>query len=62
MSIEIKLASLAETAKRVTQTLETEEATKTALILPFLMALDYNVFDPNRSSAGISGRRRCEVA
>ena len=46
MSIELKLASLAETAKRVRHTLESEEATKTALILPFLMALEYSVFDP----------------
>ena len=38
MSIELKLASLAETAKRVRHTLESEEATKTALVLPFLMA------------------------
>jgi hypothetical protein len=46
MSIELKLASLAETAKRVRHSLESEEATKTALVLPFLMALDYSVFDP----------------
>ena len=68
MSIEIKLASLAETAKRVTQTLETEEATKTALILPFLMALDYNVFDPTevvpeyQADVGVKSHERVDYA
>ena len=68
MSIEIKLASLAETAKRVTQTLQTEEATKTALILPFLMALDYNVFDPTevvpeyQADVGIKSHERVDYA
>ena len=68
MSIEIKLASLAETAKRVTQTLETEEATKTALILPFLMALDYNVFDPTevvpeyQADIGVKAHERVDYA
>ena len=68
MSIEIKLASLAETAKRVTQTLETEEATKTALVLPFLMALDYNVFDPTevvpeyQADIGVKSHERVDYA
>ena len=68
MSIEIKLASLAETAKRVTQTLQTEEATKTALILPFLMALDYNVFDPTevvpeyQADVGVKSHERVDYA
>ena len=68
MSIEIKLASLAATAKRVQATLETEEATKTALLLPFLMALDYNVFDPTevvpeyQADIGIKSHERVDYA
>ena len=68
MSIEIKLASLAETVKRVTQTLETEEATKTALVLPFLRALGYNVFDPTevvpeyQADVGVKSHERVDYA
>ena len=68
MSIELKLASLAETAKRVRHTLESEEATKTALVLPFLMALDYNVFDPTevvpefRADVGVKPQERVDYA
>lgn len=29
--------------------LQTEEATKTALVLPFINALGYNVFDPREA-------------
>ena len=68
MSIELKLASLAETAKRVRHSLESEEATKTALVLPFLMALDYNVFDPTevvpefRADVGVKPQERVDYA
>lgn len=41
---EIRL--FAEKAKNAVPHLKTEEATKTALILPFLQILGYNVFDP----------------
>lgn len=42
-----KLISLAEKAEQVTGQLETEEATKTALILPFIQTLGYDVFNPS---------------
>jgi hypothetical protein len=41
-----RLKSLAARAKRITSKLETEEATKNALVMPFLTALGYDVFDP----------------
>lgn len=48
MSFEQSLRALAEKAQRIKDTLETEEATKTGLIMPFLAALGYDVFDPNQ--------------
>jgi hypothetical protein len=41
-----KLHALASKAERITNTLETEEATKNALIMPFLQSLGYDVFNP----------------
>lgn len=41
-----RLTELSKTASRVIDQLETEEATKNALIMPLINALGYNVFDP----------------
>ncbi|ASJ74416.1 type I restriction enzyme HsdR N-terminal domain-containing protein [Granulosicoccus antarcticus] len=47
MDIADKLRELAETAKASRERLGTEEATKNALVMPFIMnILEYNVFDP----------------
>ena len=41
-----KLRELASNALSSAQYAQTEEATKTALVLPFLQVLGYNIFDP----------------
>jgi predicted type IV restriction endonuclease len=41
------LKTLTDRANKLTNTLQTEEATKQALILPFLQALGYDVFNTN---------------
>lgn len=41
-----RIVALAQTAVRRADQLKTEEATNTALILPFINALGYDVFDP----------------
>ena len=46
MSFEDKLKSLAAKAESTAKLLETEEATKNALVMPFIAALGYDVFDP----------------
>ncbi len=46
MNLEEKLKSLAAKAENMTSILETEEATKNALVMPFIAALGYDVFDP----------------
>ncbi len=46
MHLEEKLKSLAAKAENMTALLETEEATKNALVMPFIAALGYDVFDP----------------
>jgi predicted type IV restriction endonuclease len=46
MSFEDKLKSLAVKADSTASLLETEEATKNALVMPFIAALGYDVFDP----------------
>ena len=45
--IEQKLKALGERLDAMTHPLQTEEATKTALVLPFLQILGYDVFDPS---------------
>ncbi|HEV7255999.1 MAG TPA: type I restriction enzyme HsdR N-terminal domain-containing protein [Mesorhizobium sp.] len=47
MSIEEKLRTLSERIKSHSSAMLTEEAMKTAIVLPFLAALDYDVFNPN---------------
>ncbi|TPG63557.1 type I restriction endonuclease [Hymenobacter nivis] len=46
MELTDQLASLASRAQKQIAHIQTEEATKTALIMPFINALGYNVFDP----------------
>lgn len=41
-----KINNLAQKIERVKDSLSTEEATKTAIIMPFITALGYDVFDP----------------
>jgi hypothetical protein len=47
MSVEEKLRTLAERIKSHSSAMLTEEAVKTAIVLPFLSALDYDVFNPS---------------
>ncbi|MEM8835683.1 MAG: hypothetical protein AAGD00_07680 [Planctomycetota bacterium] len=42
-----KLTNIADKIPLVRDQLGTEEATKTALVLPFLQAMGYDVFNPN---------------
>lgn len=46
MPLSEKLQAIARRIPTVRDRLETEEATKTALVMPFLQALGYEVFDP----------------
>ncbi|MFG0259986.1 MAG: type I restriction endonuclease [Phycisphaerales bacterium JB041] len=46
MPVADKLQDIARRIPSVRDRLETEEATKTALVMPFLQALGYDVFDP----------------
>ncbi|MBC8487280.1 MAG: type I restriction enzyme HsdR N-terminal domain-containing protein [Bacteroidetes bacterium] len=41
-----KLRALGDKVTRLKDSIQTEEATKTAFIMPFIAALDYDVFDP----------------
>ena len=43
---QIKELSIRASDEKLLQNIKTEEATKTALIMPFIQALGYNVFDP----------------
>ena len=47
MSVEEKLRILSERIKSHSSAMITEEAVKTAVVLPFFSALGYDVFDPN---------------
>ena len=47
MTFEDKIKSLAAKAEKTAHALETEEATKNALVMPFIAALGYDVFDPD---------------
>jgi len=46
MSFEEKLRTLSERIKSHSSAMLTEEAVKTAVVLPFFSALGYDVFDP----------------
>lgn len=47
MEFEAKLKELGERASQLKNTLKTEEATKTSLIMPFFQTLGYDVFNPS---------------
>lgn len=47
MEIEASIAELQSTLRKHRDKLSTEEAAKTTLVLPFLRALGYNIFDPD---------------
>lgn len=47
MSVEEKLRVLSDRIKSHSSAMLTEEAVKTAIVLPFLAALDYDVFNPD---------------
>ena len=47
MELESKLSELAKTVRDHREVLATEEAAKNALVMPFLQALGYNVFNPS---------------
>lgn len=47
MSVDEKLRILSERIKTHSSSMLTEEAVKTAVVLPFLAALDYDVFNPD---------------
>ena len=46
MELEARLSDLTNTVRQHREVLATEEAAKTALVMPFLQALGYNVFNP----------------
>lgn len=46
MDFKDQIKMLAERVSKLKENLQTEEATKTALIMPFLQALGYDIFDP----------------
>jgi hypothetical protein len=47
MELEVRLAELGKVVREHREVLLTEEAAKTALVMPFLQALGYNVFNPS---------------
>lgn len=47
MSLEEKLRTIAERVRSHSSAMLTEESVKTAVVLPFFAALDYDVFNPN---------------
>ena len=47
------MEEIATRATRQRDNLATEEATKHALVLPFIQALGYDVFDPFPGRAGV---------
>lgn len=47
MDFEEKIKNFAKRAKELKDTIQTEEATKTSIIMPFFQLLGYDVFNPN---------------
>ena len=47
MEFEVKIKELGERVSELKNTIKTEEATKTSLIMPFFQTLGYDVFNPN---------------
>jgi len=46
MSFDEKMAALIQRLPKITEHLKTEEATKNALVMPFIAALGYDIFNP----------------
>ena len=46
MGFEEKIAALTQRLPKLVDHLQTEEATKNALVMPFVAALGYDVFNP----------------
>lgn len=57
MELETSIAELAENLREHREILETEEAAKTTLVLPFLRALGYDIFNP----AEVKAEFTCDV-
>lgn len=57
MDLEASIADLAAKLRQHREILETEEAAKTTLVLPFLRALGYDIFDP----AEVKAEFTCDV-
>lgn len=51
MDFSEKIAELTKKVRNIGDTLGTEEATKNALVMPFIAALGYDVFNPGSVSA-----------
>jgi hypothetical protein len=51
MALKDQLQTIADTIKTSRDTMSQEQATKQGLIMPFIMALGYNVFNPNEVKA-----------
>lgn len=47
MDLADKIGALAQRIAKQKDSIETEEATKTAFVMPFLSLLGYDVFDPH---------------
>ncbi len=41
-----QIKALGDKVAKLKDTIQTEEATKTAFIMPFIVALDYDIFNP----------------
>ena len=46
MDFKDQIKILGERASKLKESIATEEATKTAIILPFIQSLGYDIFDP----------------
>ena len=46
MDFKDQIKVLGERASKLKESIATEEATKTAIILPFIQSLGYDIFDP----------------
>lgn len=68
MDFKDDLAALGERSRRLASNLTTEEATKTALILPFIQLLGFDVFNPLevipefQAEAGVKKDQRVDYA
>ena len=58
MDFKDQIKQLSERVAKLKENIGTEEATKTAFIMPFIQALGYDVFDPHGSGSGVYLRFR----